>query len=469
IHPCIIHGCDYTTNRRWNFYAHLQRKHQYPVNLLDSMKRSDENRKKRVRQQIELQRGYEFACGWCDLRYPNKKRLHEHMKRKHREKFDGGGTAQVVCPAPGCDHACQTREQLVLHAHTTHATQECPYVVEEIGFDNENDFHEWKEELQKETQSDFPINSSTPSEARPKRVYMWCAKANKSRVSRIPDSERKRFGNYGGRTKRVQSHCTAFITATYFSNGTVSAKFCRYHIGHNQIGMECKSSSRGRRKQMMSQSVEGDSEDDSYIDVGGEGIDHEEYVEDEETMEHPLYSDEEEEEAEKKRVIRFLTATDRMRPERNPSYAMEEEYEEEEEAVLPQRTLRYVHPGGPRLAYPRPVRPHMRNDDVKSEADATEFVHESYDRVMRAVRTRKHNYQLQHHNPPIIHHRRVQRGSIKNQEARDVKLEPREELYDLDPEDVVQEEEVVEEEGGYVEEPGTSYEVHDYYQSISSN
>ncbi|KAF8360551.1 hypothetical protein PRIPAC_87474 [Pristionchus pacificus] len=464
-HPCIIHGCGYSTNRRWNLFTHLQRKHQYPANLIESMKHVQANNRKRTR--MLMQHGYDFHCGYCDLAYPSKKRLNEHVKRKHPERRNSENGAQVTCPAPGCKHVCQTRERLVHHAAVAHASAECKYMIEHVVFDNEDVFHSWKLDLEKDTESSFSINSGA-SAADSKRTYMWCAKANKVRVSKpLPDAERKRFGNYSGRTKRVQSHCTAFITACFHSNGEVEVKFCRDHIGHNQqIDEERKPRV---KKEQIDDELESD-DDDSLIDVGGDEIDHEEYVEDEGVHGQRMYLDEDDDEG-KKPVIRFLTASDRMRPQLNPSYAMEEEYEEEEEEPgQSQPAMRYLpptlHPQERlRMAYPRPVRPHMRNEEIKEEEPdlTSELLRQSHQRVrsMHGVITKKgrdqgrYNHHLQVPMKIVSPIRRVRRPT-KNEPVVIVETD-RQQLYELDPEDIGQEE-VVEEETVYIEEPGSSYE-----------
>ncbi|GMS85311.1 hypothetical protein PENTCL1PPCAC_7486 [Pristionchus entomophagus] len=430
-HPCIIHGCSYHTDRRWNLWKHLQHKHQYPENLIESMKAIHASSKKRQRMQIQHKDNYQFPCDHCEFAYPNKKRLNEHVKRKHPLQVDFAKSAQVRCPIAGCGHVCLTREFLAHHAHEVHASEESQYLVGTDVLDDVAQFHAWKTELEKATGTDFSINSSTPDSASTKRVYMWCSKANKVRTSKIvPDSERKRYGNYSGKSKRVQSHCTAFITALYHPGGQVGVKFCRDHIGHNQPSIDVKREAetkpqRGAAKRKRKETVESEElNSDDDIDVGGSYIDHEEYVEDEGAVAGMYSSEDDEDDDEKaKPMIRIFTASDRLRPERNPAY-MEEEYEEEEEEEKPPvaSSLRYIpQPSqGARLAYPRPVRPHMRNSESKDEAEGLSMalLRESRHRVMHGVREKERekmerfNYHLQHLDAPMRRHRRVQMKTV---------------------------------------------------------
>ncbi|GMT16475.1 hypothetical protein PFISCL1PPCAC_7772, partial [Pristionchus fissidentatus] len=515
MHECSVHGCSYVTNRRWNIYMHLARRHQYPSNLIDSMKKIEEDGRARHRKALQEKMDLSFKCEQCGLAYPNRKRLNEHIRRKHPDKVDNSKSAQVVCAFPDCSFVCRSREKLADHCAEEHATDDCPYLVQSIWFNNENEYLGWKIELETETDSEFATNSAyAVSNSNERRVYMWCARANKVRSKPPkPDSERKRFGNYHGRTKRVQSHCSAFITAWYLPDGRVSVKFCRDHVGHNSPQQPTRGAKRKReaaacktpfkKARVAAQSsqhaviidkdesddLDSDDDDGEYIDVG-EQIDHEEYVEDEEeeldVEESGHYCDEDEEheggeegeyveemKMEMKPTIRYLTASDRMRPHLNPSYNVEPDIveEEHETEMGPSTSGRYRQDSERMRAVPMRSR---SQEGVKEEADLTMvLLRESRRRVLHARRSEKERGQIEKFNSDLQTAMKQlespvrgvgERRRIKSEMASPGKMPLTAPLYDPhDPDDVVHEEEVTEE-GVEYGGPTTSYDVHDYYR-----
>ncbi|KHN79995.1 tRNA (guanine(26)-N(2))-dimethyltransferase [Toxocara canis] len=125
---------------------------------------------------------------------------------------------RVVCPI--CDARMMTQKSLAEHAAKEHHEEGAEFKLQRKLFNSRSDFEQWMHLISVQTGEYFCVESR-----RPNTIYLRCSRSGRTRSTETG----KRIAC---RTRKVQTHCTSFMTVRQEANGAVSAEFVLDHLGH---------------------------------------------------------------------------------------------------------------------------------------------------------------------------------------------------------------------------------------------
>ncbi|KAL6740318.1 hypothetical protein Aduo_013685 [Ancylostoma duodenale] len=211
--------CGHGPLRLSHLYDHLLKQHKWDEGQID-LKKVEYNQKKNAGKEAH-------KCGICGRIYRTNGILRRHRQEAHAVKVPSGDVGCVICPK--CGLKFSSNFDLALHCSEHHYDQinGQDYAIISGEFASKREFELWKESLEASTSTVFSKRSSNPFKGGRKHYYM-CEHARG--VGADENSEGLRKMN--GRSKRIQSHCPAFLKVSEYENGTVQYEGCVGHIGH---------------------------------------------------------------------------------------------------------------------------------------------------------------------------------------------------------------------------------------------
>lgn len=174
--------------------------------------------------EIEVISRRKWQCEKCSKAFTQNAGLYNHMKRKHG--LIVYAKASILCKEPNCDFKCSMRDKLQSHLVNVHKK---PLAFSTLKFSSMADFEDWKEVFEKQEKCRFVKKSGTRirNNTGEKHTYLYCSRSG----TFISNSKGKRTQIKKG-TCKISNYCTASIDCIEDQNGTVIAKLCSTHYGH---------------------------------------------------------------------------------------------------------------------------------------------------------------------------------------------------------------------------------------------
>ncbi|XP_075212253.1 uncharacterized protein LOC142319161 [Lycorma delicatula] len=180
--------------------------------------------KSEERSDGELNKIRKWKCQRCDKSFTQNAGLYNHMKKKHGLAVYV--KASIMCKEPGCTFKCSMRDKLQAHLVNIHNK---PLAFSTLKFSSIREFEEWKEVFEKQEKCRFVKKSGTRirTHTGEKHTYLYCSRSG----TFISNSKGKRTRMKKG-TCKISNYCTASIDCIEEQSGTVIAKLCSTHYGH---------------------------------------------------------------------------------------------------------------------------------------------------------------------------------------------------------------------------------------------
>ncbi|VDO30382.1 unnamed protein product [Haemonchus placei] len=227
-----------------NYLKHLRRNHD-----AEGAKIATELVKERRNTACALK---PYKCPFCEIRGVSKPALKRHIYRYHRKHFDPrrnsivhaykkehtsqmidcGIMARATVTCPGCQEQFRTHYDLALHCGDVHSKEDGQdFSIIQGTFPDERDFNMWMDSIEVLTKVRFIKRTSRPCRGGKCSYVFTCGHARGKGDAIDPKEMRHRFSQ----SKRVHSHCPAFIKITENSEeGSQELHYvaCLGHLGH---------------------------------------------------------------------------------------------------------------------------------------------------------------------------------------------------------------------------------------------
>ncbi|GFS22679.1 zinc finger protein [Elysia marginata] len=170
-----------------------------------------------------------IQCQYCGSFFSYKQSLRKHQTRKHPD-FVGEKQKRKKLKCPECPHhMAMSLKQLIGHLNKMHSKQ---LQIKRKYFRSEEEFRQWKLDVEKETCSRFILRRGAGQQLRNavKSSY-YCHRSGYDRT--LSPNKRKRKARSQGSSK-IGCFCTAYMTAYVDSEDkTVAVEYCLDHTGHS--------------------------------------------------------------------------------------------------------------------------------------------------------------------------------------------------------------------------------------------
>ena len=164
-------------------------------------------------------------CDICQKTFANKQTLKKHKQKIHEVNFTTHGN--IICSE--CEEGFKTRKEILFHIENSHETA---IKTEKIYIERNEDFEQWKSEVERNTSSKFIKLSTTTLSSGQKCITFKCHRAGKPKVA---VSTGKRHPKMGGSNK-TGYFCTAYIevkSTTCKELFPAEINYCLHHFGHD--------------------------------------------------------------------------------------------------------------------------------------------------------------------------------------------------------------------------------------------
>ncbi|RZF41115.1 hypothetical protein LSTR_LSTR002747 [Laodelphax striatellus] len=166
-----------------------------------------------------------YACDQCQSVFSHHTGYYNHMKRKHNLLCYSKGS--ICCREEGCSFRCAMREKLQAHLMHHHNKS---LAFSQLKFSSMKDFEEWREVFEKQEKCRFVKKSGTRIRRHTgeKHTYLYCSRSG----TFVSNSKGVRT-QLKKVTCKISNYCTASIDCVEQLDGTVLAKLCSTHYGHD--------------------------------------------------------------------------------------------------------------------------------------------------------------------------------------------------------------------------------------------
>ncbi|XP_039299298.1 uncharacterized protein LOC120355064 [Nilaparvata lugens] len=165
----------------------------------------------------------------CNQEKSNVEILNKIKQRQRRN-------AKYSCPSEDCPEEFATHCKFIEHLEKEHSFQS---EVDELTFNSEDDFLNWKNELRKKFLVDYIKETSAKKVwGGAKKVYLHCHRLERTNQKLKNAETRKRALKSQGLKKTCRS-CPSRIEVIYKKNSTVSVIHWKDHLGHNNELSHC--------------------------------------------------------------------------------------------------------------------------------------------------------------------------------------------------------------------------------------
>ncbi|CAJ0593313.1 unnamed protein product, partial [Cylicocyclus nassatus] len=174
------------------------------------------------REQVRVRRGGKayatgkpvISCDVCGSCFTRNSAYNVHLRRKHPEKSK---LRTISCPL--CDAEMSNHQELIKHAHMSHATKEDDYTVKSVTFKNPQKYKEWKERTEKAYMIKHFVSSVTISNS-VRTTRLRCSRALRS------------LNNVPKKTRKTVAYCTAYMKVVE-DGGNINVEYCSTHCCHD--------------------------------------------------------------------------------------------------------------------------------------------------------------------------------------------------------------------------------------------
>ncbi|XP_022198441.2 uncharacterized protein LOC111055535 [Nilaparvata lugens] len=167
-----------------------------------------------------------YVCDLCPgSMFSHHNGYYNHLKRKHNVVCYSKGS--ISCREKGCTFRCSMREKLQSHLMHTHKK---PLAFSQLKFSSMKDFEEWREVFEKQEKCRFVKKSGTRirRQTGEKHTYLYC-----SRSGTFVSNSKGVRNQFKKVSSKISNYCTASIDCVEQLDGTVLAKLCSTHYGHD--------------------------------------------------------------------------------------------------------------------------------------------------------------------------------------------------------------------------------------------
>ncbi|KAF6215847.1 hypothetical protein GE061_000182 [Apolygus lucorum] len=176
-----------------------------------------------------------LKCSVCDISIARKSNLNRHLKEVHGREADpvdrfrradrDTDKKPKLMKCGACSQSFSSNDFFLEHIKNEHDFRP---VTDEIRFKSEQEFTDWKRNVEEEHKIEFVVRSSR-SGPDTKTVYYRCNRSGPMRLG-ASDECRKREPKLG-KSCKTNLYCPAMIIAKFCSSDVV-VKFCKSHFGH---------------------------------------------------------------------------------------------------------------------------------------------------------------------------------------------------------------------------------------------
>ncbi|KAJ8019506.1 Zinc finger transcription factor family protein 17 [Holothuria leucospilota] len=172
-----------------------------------------------------------YVCPYCQAEMASRQSLFRHKQKIHPdEKKEEPVRGGIVCSK--CkDFHCRKMKELISHLNSAHGGN---HQIQRAEFVSEEEFQEWKTNLERTHDTWFVKVSGGNSYHDHKVQYYYCNRSGGSRGLQEREPRRRALKSQG--SSKMKEKCCAFLSCTTFkSTGRVVAEYCIDHTHETQI------------------------------------------------------------------------------------------------------------------------------------------------------------------------------------------------------------------------------------------
>lgn len=170
------------------------------------------------KNRIKENKSRSISCDLCDEFFGTKRSLKHHKKVDH-------SSGPVTCPE--CKESFFSHKELANHCNGMHRVKGQDFSIISGNFGSFAEFEVWKTSLEGTVMVNFSKRSSESLKYGRRHLYI-CKHARGCGAEINPEEVRKVYG----KSKRVHSHCPAFLKVRENAGGGISYYGCSGHLGH---------------------------------------------------------------------------------------------------------------------------------------------------------------------------------------------------------------------------------------------
>ncbi|KAF6215251.1 hypothetical protein GE061_010003 [Apolygus lucorum] len=182
---------------------------------------------RKIKRDCSEEDSSERTCDICEKTFLNTTGLDKHVKRFHDgSKYVTNDKGPIECLEPDCGKKFRVRRFLRAHLLYDHNI-EMQIKAEALRFSTKEEFDEWKNKIEEETQSYYRIRQQFTNKTYKKTIQYLCCRSGKM----VNTDNRKRPLKIQG-SRRSNINCTSEIRLRYLDQG-FQVEYFKDHYAHD--------------------------------------------------------------------------------------------------------------------------------------------------------------------------------------------------------------------------------------------
>ncbi|XP_063913770.1 uncharacterized protein LOC135130334 isoform X2 [Zophobas morio] len=196
-----------------------------------------------------------IQCKHCKKKFESISSRNKHLRTIHNDNSQNSSrTSNIICPSCTVKTHFSTFHQYSVHLSNIH---DVSIKLENLEFENESSFAEWKEHTEKKLKSFYMLNATCGKSTLGKVYYYECHRSN---LDKFESKCKLRTPKLSGSIK-INGACPSRIRKqTYIGSSRVSVTFTSTHYGH-QLELKCQPLSATEKTTIINQIKSGVSQD----------------------------------------------------------------------------------------------------------------------------------------------------------------------------------------------------------------